>query len=544
MSTLTQHLWREVLRREDCSLTDGQLLGRFVERRDEAAFETLLRRHGPMVLGVCRRVLGNPHDADDAFQATFLVLVRKAASVVPRDALAGWLHGVAHRTALEARARIARRRAKERQVEAMPHPPVQPDNTWQSLVPLLDQALGRLPERYRLPVLLCDLEGRSRREAARHLKIPEGTLSSRLAAARKMLARRLARHGPALSAGALAVLLTENAAPASVPAPLAVATTKAALGAAARAAGVVSARVAALTEGVLKAMLLTKLKIATAVLLAVAAVSAGIATLGYGTPSAEPAKGKRAARPRGQSPAARQAGLRRELEGLEWSLTKVDAATAMISVRGAGGVIAQFGGFAGLNGMGGGIQGFGGAGRGFGGGFGGGAGLGGGALGLGGGFPAQTSFGGGLIGSPVPVPGEQLRLEGLRVAHCAPVMIDGKKKNLADLRPGMRLTLGWAKGRPTVTRIDVATRQPGYIIEAVHVRENTISVAFGSPGAKGKVWMASSRLTDLPAAEGVQVTVNGKKARFADLKVGMRVSLRLVSQGDRIVVHTIRAQNH
>src|SRR5919198_2752397 len=119
-----------VLARDGAGLTDGQLLACFVEGRDEAAFEALLRRHGPMVLGVCRRLLGNTPDAEDAFQAAFLVFVRKAASVVSRDALGGWLHGVAYRTALEARRRRTRRHAREKQVEEMPQPTVEPDESW------------------------------------------------------------------------------------------------------------------------------------------------------------------------------------------------------------------------------------------------------------------------------------------------------------------------------------------------------------------------------------------------------------------------------
>jgi RNA polymerase sigma factor (sigma-70 family) len=206
-----------VLARDGAGLTDAQLLGLFVERREEAAFEALLRRHGPMVWGVCRRVLGNADDAEDAFQAAFLVLVRKAAAVSPRAALGGWLYGVAYRTALEARKRRDRRRTKEKQVEQIPQPAVEADDPWREMLPLLDHELSRLPDKYRVPVVLCDLEGATRKEAARQLRIPEGTLSSRLAQARKLLAKRLSRHGPVLSVGALGALLCRNAAPACVP---------------------------------------------------------------------------------------------------------------------------------------------------------------------------------------------------------------------------------------------------------------------------------------------------------------------------------------
>ena len=153
--------------------------------KDEAAFEALVRRHGPMVLGVCRRVLRNHHDAEDAFQATFLVLVRKAASIVPREMVANWLYGVAYRTALKARSMIARQRVRERQVTEMPEPEAaEPDDCWRDLQPLLDQELSRLPDKYRVPIVLCDLEGKTGKEAARQLGWPEGTVASRLARGR------------------------------------------------------------------------------------------------------------------------------------------------------------------------------------------------------------------------------------------------------------------------------------------------------------------------------------------------------------------------
>ncbi len=266
------------------ALTDGALLERFVSLRDEAAFAGLVRRHGPMVLGVCRRLLRDPYDADDAFQATFLVAVRKAASVRPRELFGNWLYGVAYRTAREARARRARRRAREKQADDMPHPPqAEPEADWGELRRLLDQELSRLPEKYRVPVILCELEGRSRRDVARQLRLPEGTLSSRLATARKTLARRLSRHGPALSAGALAGFLAGGAS-ASVPPGLARSAVRgAALLAAgsAKVAAVASPRVVALSEGVLKAMLLTKLKIASLLILAAAVAAAGVGVTGY-----------------------------------------------------------------------------------------------------------------------------------------------------------------------------------------------------------------------------------------------------------------------
>jgi len=261
---------------------DGELVNAFVQRRDAAAFEQLVRRHGPMVLGVCRRVLGNAFDADDAFQATFLVLARRAASVVPREMVGNWLYGVAYRTALEARRMAARRRARETHAAQLALP-VAPEAPGHDLSSLLDQELSRLPDRLRLPVVLCDLEGRTRRAVARQLGIPDGTLSNRLAAARRLLAKRLARRGVTLPAGGLAIFLARDGSSA-VPASLLSTTIRAALAASPEA---VSATVGTLTHEVMKAMYLTKLKVVTATIVAVT-VLAGAGVWGGHALTAEP----------------------------------------------------------------------------------------------------------------------------------------------------------------------------------------------------------------------------------------------------------------
>src|SRR6266849_741420 len=139
MSDLIEHIRRSVLQREGASLSDGDQLRCFLRGRDGAAFADLVRRHGPMVWGVCRRLLYNHHDAEDAFQATFLVLLRKAASVQPRQMVANWLHGVALRTALKAKAMATKRRQRESQLPVMPEPAVAEEHTWHDLQPLLDQ---------------------------------------------------------------------------------------------------------------------------------------------------------------------------------------------------------------------------------------------------------------------------------------------------------------------------------------------------------------------------------------------------------------------
>jgi RNA polymerase sigma factor (sigma-70 family) len=245
---------------------DADLLGAFVRSRDPAAFEALVHRHGPMVLGVCRRVLGH-HDAEDAFQATFLVLARRVAAVVPRERLAGWLYGVAYRTALEGRRMTARRRAREAPLTESVHPAVEPGDPTADLPALLDRELSRLPDRLRLPVVLCDLEGRTRRQVARQLGIPDGTLSNRLAAARRLLAKRLAGRGVTLPAGGLVVFLAREGS-SSVPASLLTAAVRAAT-----VPPVASAAVSALTREVEKAMFLTKLKVLTAVVVAATLVT-------------------------------------------------------------------------------------------------------------------------------------------------------------------------------------------------------------------------------------------------------------------------------
>jgi RNA polymerase sigma factor (sigma-70 family) len=252
----------------DHAETDSQLLASFL-RRENGAFEALLQRHGRMVLAVCRRVLSNSHDADDAFQATFIVLVRKAATLRQPERLANWLYGVAYRTAQEARTIRARRRAKETAMRNVPCPPAA-DEPWRDLHPLLDHELSRLPDKYRLPIVLCDLENKTRREAASQLGWKEGTLSGRLARARQLLARRMVRHGLSLPAGALASALTLQTASAEVPRSLAMSTIKTV---AALSAGqaVSSAHVAALTQGVLTAMFLQKLKFAAIIVVLFAA---------------------------------------------------------------------------------------------------------------------------------------------------------------------------------------------------------------------------------------------------------------------------------
>jgi RNA polymerase sigma factor (sigma-70 family) len=268
-------------------LTDDDLLRDYLSGRDEAALAALVCRHAPMVWGVCRRVLNNGHDAEDAFQATFLVFVRKAASIAAPELLANWLYGVAHQTAIKARANVAKRKTRERQGD-MPEPAVPEQDLWMDLRPLLDEELSRLPDIYRAVIVLSDLEGKTRNEAARQLGLPEGTVASRLARARTMLAKRLSARGVTLPGGALAALLAHEVASAGVPSLVVSNAIKAAgvVGAGHAAAGLVSGQVAALTDEVLRAMGSNKFKLFVAVVLVLCTMGTGATILSRRTSAA------------------------------------------------------------------------------------------------------------------------------------------------------------------------------------------------------------------------------------------------------------------
>jgi RNA polymerase sigma factor (sigma-70 family) len=313
-----QYVRSAVLLRDGAGLTDGQLLTEYVSRRDEAALAALVRRHGPMVWGVCHRVLPNYHDAEDAFQATFLVLVRKAASIASKDLLVNWLYGVARQTALKARATVARRKSRECQVTEMPEPAVAEQDVWSDLRPLLDAELNRLPDGYRAVVVLCDLEGKPRAEVARQLGVPEGTVAGWLARARATLAKRLTRRGLAVSAAVFATAAQQVSA--GVPTSVVSSTIDAAtLHAASRAvaSGAISGNVIALTEGVLKVTSLSRLKIASVVLLVTAALSGAAGVIYHTQAAPAPSKEKQlASRPAAKTDLARIQG--------EWKLEYVE----------------------------------------------------------------------------------------------------------------------------------------------------------------------------------------------------------------------------
>jgi RNA polymerase sigma factor (sigma-70 family) len=300
------HYVRKIVGRPGAQAGDAELLDQFAQRQDPEAFADLLRRHGPMVWRVCRRALPDEQDAEDAFQATFLVLVRKAGSLGRRDLLANWLFGVARRTTAKARSAGARRRLRQAALPADDLPDPRPDRPVDDLQAVLDSEIARLPGKYRQPFVLCYLEGRTNEEAAHAIGCPTGTVQSRLSWARERLRRRLARHGLAVTLVALTELLAGLAQAAAVPPPLAAQTARAALCFAAGnglAAGAVSAPVAALTEGVLHAMFVTKLK--TALVAALVLLLAGLAA-GFIAPSGSTAGNASAAEQQQPPPSTKQ----------------------------------------------------------------------------------------------------------------------------------------------------------------------------------------------------------------------------------------------
>jgi RNA polymerase sigma factor (sigma-70 family) len=246
------------------------------------------------VLGVCRRVLGDAHEAEDAAQATFLALARKAGSIGRRQAVAAWLYKVAYRAALQARSRTARRiPCDPRDLNSLPAR-TEEDPVWRDLRPVLDDEVSRLPDRYRAVFVLCHVAGRTNEEAAREVGCPVGTVLSRLARARQRLRDRLTRRGVTLGAGILAVAWAEDAAAAVPGVVVRVSVRGAALATAGKGlAGVISTEAAALAEGVVKAMLLTKVKVGVVLVLTAALLGGGGGLLSYRTTAGEPAASNR-----------------------------------------------------------------------------------------------------------------------------------------------------------------------------------------------------------------------------------------------------------
>jgi RNA polymerase sigma factor (sigma-70 family) len=215
MQTILEHIQRRMRPSLAGVVSDAELLERFLQKRDEASFELLVWRHGPMVYGVCRRVLQHTQDAEDAFQATFLMLARKAASIGKRDSVSGWLYTVAYRIALRAKGRSNRRNQVERPLDDLPIDAKSGDpaelTAWRELREMLDSELSQIPEKYRTAFVLCHLEGKTCDEAADHLGCPRGTVQSRVGRARERLRARLTLRGWAPSSERLVALLEQHA---------------------------------------------------------------------------------------------------------------------------------------------------------------------------------------------------------------------------------------------------------------------------------------------------------------------------------------------
>jgi RNA polymerase sigma factor (sigma-70 family) len=297
LQTILLHM-RKLIPPPRSGVTDAQLLERFLGQRDEAAFELLVWRHGPMVLGVGGRILHDTHDAEDVFQATFLTLARKAGSIGKRESVGSWLYKVAYRLALRARARSARRAGREKPLADLP--PVEAgyepadELAWRELGPVLDDEVRRLPEKYRAAFVLCYLEGKTNEETAKQLGCPKGTVLSRLARARERLRGRLARRGLVLASAALLTLLGRGgAALASPAAPALVSTTVQLAGLASLGkslAGHAPAAVLELLDGTW-AVVAAKLKLVTAVLTALLLITLGAAVFARGTSTPNPTSG-------------------------------------------------------------------------------------------------------------------------------------------------------------------------------------------------------------------------------------------------------------
>jgi RNA polymerase sigma factor (sigma-70 family) len=265
--------------------TDRELVRAFAATRDEAAFAEIVRRHGPMVLSVCRRVLADAPEADDAFQAVFLVLARRAGSLGRPERLGGWLHRVAVRCARRARAAAEGRRAKEHPMSDVAAPAAA-DQLWADARPVLDEEIGQLPEKLRAALVLCELEGLGRAEAAERLGVPEGTLSSRLARAKEALRSRLVRRGLAPTLVGVGVILAQSRAAAAVPSALFDTAVGLAASVPAAGVGVVSATAAGLAQKELTAMFVKKLLLSVAVVVGLLG-AAGLGWYGWSAARAD-----------------------------------------------------------------------------------------------------------------------------------------------------------------------------------------------------------------------------------------------------------------
>lgn len=351
LSPIIQHLRRVVRPAETAGISDAQLLERFVVQGDAAAFELLLWRHGPMVWGLCRRMLSDFHEAEDAFQASVVVLARKAGTIGKRRSLASWLYKVTFRIVLRAKAVSARRARFEKLVDQLPSIPInlESENGCCELRPLIDEGLNSLPEKYRVPVVLCYLQNKTNEEAARQLHWPVGTVKTRLSKARELLGDWLCRRGVAFSTEGYESILTPAVVRAALPAGLLESTLKAAMLASVGEIGaaVVSARGLLLMEGTLKAMFWTKVKIVTTAALLARVAGSGVGMVSYRTWAADDRAGLTAEHspplaPRNEPSSPQQkAELQAARSNLEVAATDVKMAEAVLNAAKARLQVAQ-----------------------------------------------------------------------------------------------------------------------------------------------------------------------------------------------------------
>jgi RNA polymerase sigma factor (sigma-70 family) len=479
--------------------TDAQLLARFRAGPGEAAesaFAALVERHGPMVWRVCRILLADAHEAEDAFQATFLVLARKAGSLREPDRLANWLYGVAHRVARKARSRGGRRRSRQAGEDEMAglefvgrEQPLDLALIRREEAAIVHQELERLPEKHRTAIVLCGLEGLTIEEAARRIRCTPGAVRGRLAQARARLRARLARRGVAVPAAVVAAALSTRAASAAVPAALRDATTRAVAGAASTAS-------VALAVAVSRSMLAARVAITGGLILGL-----GIAGIVAAPRAAQPPARSKAA-PR-QAPASVGPGAvdhRRLVEDLDWFLSAVDSARGKISLedlpdRRGGQAIARTGARGGVGPTG-------------------------------------------------------LTMSGLVVAPDARITLDGRPAELKSLRPGMRAAVRLAADRFAAVEVRATSPQPAafrYVVESVDAGAWTITVALEPKGLRlEKIRVADDAPIRLirtqPVGDGPDLAIRTDAISLRDLRPGMFVSLTLdVTEGGGLVARSIQA---
>jgi RNA polymerase sigma factor (sigma-70 family) len=570
---------RELAETQDTrKVLDPELLARFKSQGDEAAFKALVRRHGPMVFRLCMRLLRSQQDAEDAFQATFLVLAKKAGTLRQPESIGSWLFGVASRLACNMRKSAVRRRSRETQAAQKPSGDPFTEISIREAQEMVDEELSRLSEKYQAPFVLCCLEGLTRDEAARQLGLPLSTVRSRLEHAREVLRARLALRGLTVSSVLLASLLCGQVAGASVYRGVELCTIKAASEVAAGVVvgSVVSTRVAALTEGVLRAMFITKLKVATSLLLIVGfmAVATGIvASDGRGTegPStkSEPLA-HRTSTAHDQREGERKSRIENKPRRLAFAFVNVNEQekTLSVRIRGTGVVIDGFRitervqvvskfmhkgeeqeqnltGFRQLNSI---------------------------LHDQDNGMPIRLELAEdgitvariestwyGLEGvvkaidptkntitlivrAAKPPEGAKWTSEGtLSVSPDTPVWIDAKESKLANLKPGMPVVLKTTQAQTPRRGLEDVTGITGIIATSLHVDVVVQSVDAAKSSVSAFVAGTKVLVKAVGVDQGAKVQIDGKESKLADLKAGMHASLQLAADPERSLVIGIRA---